>query len=135
MRTQSQKRSEYALCEVKEIMDIIDSQKMKKEFKSLCAGIPSMILQNGFGQTMAFLLSKGKKDKYHDVYHLIHAWLGLKQGDTQNSFIESNNPDKPEELIMELSKMEQRKYQKAQSEALYLLEWVKRFAAAFCMED
>jgi len=126
MRTMAQKRAEFALKKVLLVQD--------KDFKSFSAGTPSMILQNGFGQTLAFWLAKGTKDgklkdhdKHIEMFDMVKDWLSLKKGDVDNCFVNETDRTK---LIMELSTMDQRSYLAAQKETLALLEWVKRFANA-----
>jgi len=82
-----------------------------------------MILQNGFGQTLAFWLAKGK-DEHKALFGIVTDWL--KQ--TDNNHFKSCNT--PKDFIALLSGMEQMDYRKNQNEALALLEWVKRFASA-----
>ena len=127
MRTMAQKRAEFALARVLFIKD-------KKDFQSFSAGAPSMILQNGFGQTLAFWLAKGTKDskikdndKHVELFDMVKDWLSLKTKDINNNF--ANKKDRTM-LMKELTTMEQRQYLSAQNETLALLEWVKRFANA-----
>jgi len=125
MRTMAQKRAKYALDKVLEVTKNKD-EKAKKEFKSFSAGAPSMILQNGFGQTLAFWLAKGT-EKHIQLFDIIKNWLSYQEGDVNNTFVKSKDR---KGLIDELSSMDQQAYLDAQSEALALLEWVKRFASA-----
>jgi len=125
MRTNGQERAEFALKMIKEI-------KIDKKFKSFTAGAPTVILQNGFGQAMAFWLSKGNGDeedkkKYKFVFDSVKDWLINKE------FIASDNVSDNEnvEFIKKLTTISQSEYLIAQKEALMLLEWIKRFAAAF----
>lgn len=127
MRTMSQKRAEFAL----ERVLIVDE---KKDFKSFASGAPSMILQNGFGQSLSFWLAKGTKDgsikdkdKHIQLFDMVMKWLTLKRKDISNNFTKSSDR---RVLIEELSKMDQREYLAAQNETLAFLEWVKRFASA-----
>ncbi len=132
MRTLGQKRAEFALHEVLKIEDT----NLKKDFKNFSAGAPSMILQNGFGQALAFWLSKGTdkdlkiktNDKHIKIFDIIMAWLSHNNGkDINNDFATKTNR---RELIKEISQMEQARYLTAQKETLALLEWVKRYANA-----
>ena len=126
MRTLGQERAEYAL---KKVLAI--ENQLKKEYKTFTAGAPTVILQNGFGQAMAFWLSKGGK-KHKFVFDSIKNWL------TEKSFINSaNNSDKSEDFdfVKRLSELEQKDYLKAQKEALMLLEWIKRYTSAFCEDS
>jgi len=117
MRTRGQERAEFAL---QEVYNAVTGMKDKAEFKSFTAGVPSMILMNGFGQTLAFMVAK-KDDKYIKVLSMIKRWL------VQKGNINAVNNDR--EFIMKISGLDQKKYLEAQNETMALLEWVKRFAA------
>lgn len=128
MRTLGQERAEYALNEVLKNKEI-------DKLKSFSAGAPTVILQNGFGQAMAFWLSKSNnkdnnKDKFKFIIDSTREWL------TKKDFIKLEN-DTPENVtdekfILKLSEISQKEYLAAQKEALMLLEWIKRYASAFC---
>ncbi len=122
MRTLGQKRAEFALEKVLAI-----PEGRKKDFKSFSAGAPSMILQNGFGQALAFWLSKGT-DKHIAIFGMIKEWLSYERDDVKNSFVKKT--ENFVDFIKELSGMDQIKYLTAQKETLALLEWVKRYANA-----
>jgi CRISPR-associated protein Cmr5 len=119
MRTMAQKRAEHALQETLAARSSIDKEK----FKSFSAGAPSMILQNGFGQALAFWLAKGKAE-HMAIFHILTGWLKITDG---NNFGDCRQP---KDFIHKLSVMNQREYLQNQNEALALLEWVKRFANA-----
>ncbi|HEU18283.1 MAG TPA: type III-B CRISPR module-associated protein Cmr5 [Deltaproteobacteria bacterium] len=119
MRTMAQKRAEYALTEILAAKNNVDKEKLKP----FSAGAPAMILQNGFGQTLAFWLAKGKPE-HVALFDILTRWF--KQTDLKN-FGECKQA---KDYIQKLSTMEQRQYLSAQNEALALLEWVKRFANA-----
>ena len=140
MRTLGQKRAEYALEKVLEKAMNID------KFDSFVAGAPSQILQNGLGQTLAFWLSKGvkknkntgqkgfdEKDKHIVLFDIIFEWLKLKENDINTEFI--SETEKREKFIEHLNEIDQEKYLTIQKEVLALLEWVKRYAQAFCGND
>lgn len=128
MRTLGQKRAEYALEKVLTI------SCDKKDFKSLSSGVPPMILQNGFGQTMAFLVAKGTdkemkikgNDKHIVMFRIIKEWL-VKELGTDVFKIDCDE----KEFIKEISQLSQVDYLTAQKETLSLLEWVKRYANAW----
>lgn len=130
MRTLGQKRADYALDEV------LNLKCDKIDFKNFSAGAPSMILQNGFGQALAFWLSKGtdknlkiKEDDKHTVlFDIIKDWLSYEDGDVKNEFAQKTN--NRTDFIKKLSGMNQTKYFAAQKEALALLEWIKRYSNA-----
>ena len=123
MRTLGQKRSEFALSKTLKILEELNDPNLKKEFASFVAGVPTMILQNGFGLSIAFLVSKGK-DKHKDVLEIIKEWL------ENNNFIKKTNSYS--DMIKNISAFSQKEYLAAQKETLALLEWVKRYAQAFC---
>ena len=114
MRTMAQKRAEFALERVLAI------KSDKDKFMKFANAAPSMILQNGFGQSMAFWLAKGT-DKHLDLFDMVAKWLHL------NNFIK--HYDKLG-TTKDLAIMEQKEYLAAQNETLAFLEWVKRFASA-----
>lgn len=118
MRTLGQKRAEYALDSVVSI-----PPNIKEKFKPFSAGAPSMILQNGFGQALAFWISKGKggNNEHMTMFNIVKDWL------CQNNMAEGQDNT---EFIRNLSKMSQTRYLAAQKETLALLEWAKRYANA-----
>jgi CRISPR-associated protein Cmr5 len=119
MNTIGQERSGYALEKVLQA----GTEKTDK-FDSFTAGAATMILQNGFGQTMAFWLQKSKdkkNDKHGRLLEIVREWLdkkGVIKSSDSISFIKS------------LADVKQEEYLAAQKEALALLEWVKRYANA-----
>jgi CRISPR-associated protein Cmr5 len=115
----AQKRAEYALNEILAAKNRVDKDKLKP----FSAGAPSMILQNGFGQTLAFWLAKGKPE-HMALFDILTRWL------KKTDMINFGDCQQPKDYIQKLSTMEQRDYLNNQSETLALLEWVKRFANA-----
>ncbi|MBA4368354.1 MAG: type III-B CRISPR module-associated protein Cmr5 [Desulfobacterium sp.] len=115
MRTLGQKRAEFALNKVADI-----PQDKKEKFKPFSAGAPSMILQNGFGQALAFWIAKGKNE-HMTMFNIVKEWL------CRNNLTTGQNAT---EFIKNISQMEQTQYLTAQKETLALLEWVKRYANA-----
>jgi CRISPR-associated protein Cmr5 len=114
--TKAQDRSKYAL----EELLILKCEREK--FAKFSAGLPSMILQNGLGQTLAFLLAKGK-DEHKASLTIIIKWLGK-----DHEKILDSGPDQERQAVYELSKLPQQKYLRAQTEVLSMLEWLKRYA-------
>jgi CRISPR-associated protein Cmr5 len=122
MRTLGQKRAEYALYKVTSI-----PQEAKERFKPFSAGAPSMILQNGFGQALAFWIAKGKNE-HRAMFNIVKEWLSYTKNDVHNKFVTKTQSD--QEFFQAISGMTQSEYLTAQKETLALLEWVKRFANA-----
>jgi CRISPR-associated protein Cmr5 len=117
--TLGQQRAAYCLEMLKNLVCSRD------EFKPLSAGLPSMILQNGFGQTLAFLLAKGK-DKHQAAFEIIALWL------VNRKLICHSNQQV--DILHQISKMNQAQYLQAQRETLAMLEWLKRYANAALFE-
>jgi CRISPR-associated protein Cmr5 len=127
MRTLAQERAKFALNEV------LKSKSIDK-LKPFTAGAPTMILQNGFGQAIAFWLSKTsstkEKAKFEFIIKTIREWLC----NNKNSFINFSVNNK-EEFAKAITQLSQKEYLSAQMETLKLLEWIKRYASAFCEDD
>lgn len=119
MRTLAQKRAEYALKKTLASRDKVEKDK----FKSFTAGAPAAILRNGFGHTLAFWLSKGKPE-HVTLFEILTSWL---QESRKENFGACRQP---RDYMQTIATIEQGEYLAAQNEALALLEWVKRFAAA-----
>jgi CRISPR-associated protein Cmr5 len=79
-----------------------------------------MVLQNGFGQALAFFLAKNDK-KYVDLFQLIKDWLAKN-----NNFAHNTNNT---EFMQALAASDQSRFFELSKETMALLEWVKRFAA------
>jgi CRISPR-associated protein Cmr5 len=122
-QTLQQERARYALREVNAAIGEGVEEKTKKEFKSNAAKLPAMIQMNGLGQAAAFYFSQG--GTHEKLYSLLSNWLkqpGQPYAGTQN-------------LLDGITQQNMHDYQIAQSEALLLLDWVKRFAKALVRED
>ncbi len=119
MRTLGQERSEFALKKVLESKEIT-------ALKNFSAGAPSIILQNGFGQALAFWASKGKAE-HNALLDIIREWFN----EQKDFFIQA---DTTQDLLLKLSEISQQEYFAAQQEALNFLEWVKRYANAFIQD-
>lgn len=122
--TLAQKRSAYALDQVIQL----ESQGIPK-FDKLASSLPAMILQNGFGQTLAFLLSKATKNSKLDTRtpHF-QAFKIITQWHVNQGKLSKNDP--PQAAMTVISEMPQSEYLRLQEETLALLEWVKRYANA-----
>ena len=123
MRSLGQKRAAFALKKTTGMQ-----AEIKKKFKPFSAGAPSMILQNGFGQALAFWLAKGK-DEHLAMFDIVREWLSYKNEDVNNNFVKPAD-NSAQAFINAISDMPQQEYLTAQKETLALLEWVKRYANA-----
>jgi CRISPR-associated protein Cmr5 len=125
MNSKEQSRSRFALDSIENLTK--NTGEVKEDLANFIVGTPTMILQNGLGQTMAFLLSKCKgakdpKDKHYFTYQAIAKWCKR-----QNEKIS----DEPHDFFSGISQMPQNQYLMLQEEALKMLQWLKRYARAF----
>lgn len=120
MQTKEQKRSRFAL-------EMIDREfsggVVDTDSANFIVGVPTMVLTNGIGQTLAFLLSNRKKEKQFRVFRIIRTWLEKE--------IPELKADAELLFLQKFSSLEQGKYIVAQQEALAMLQWLKRYARSF----
>lgn len=120
MRTKEQERSEFAL---KKILEHEEAKDMDVKTVNFIVGAPSMLITNGIGQTLAFLCSKGEK-KHKIVFSAIREWLSK-----ENIVCETTGTEV--DFVRKFTELKQPQYLRAQSEALAMLKWLKRYARAF----
>ncbi len=125
--TKEQQRSGFALEKIEKVF----GGQTDKDTANFIVGLPTMILQNGFGQTLAFLFSKwnGKNDQKHMKYK--------KCADIMLDWANKNSAGLGDELmgaLTRISKMDAHVYLKIQQETLAMLGWLKRYARAFQKE-
>lgn len=125
MVSKEQKRSKFALDQIQNILN--DGGRVPEEVANFIVGAPTMILQNGFGQTMAYLLSKCKgmvdpKEKHYFTFKVIAGWC-----ERENNQISIN----PSVFFDKVSQLNQHEYLHLQEEALKMLHWLKRYAKSF----
>lgn len=122
--TIAQARSRFALAQMASIQGAMQSKK--DEFAKLTSSLPAMILQNGFGHALAFLLAKGsdknqfqENDKHIRSFDTIAAWL------KERELLPSTDRN---QVITRISEMSQSDYLRCQEETLLYMEWVKKYA-------
>lgn len=126
-----QKRAAEAWSCVQYVNEEIDKLKFKKEYRSTVLKLPSLILTNGLGQTLAFLKAKGKDNESNaeeKVYLDLQGWL------TKPDVINWGRATQGE-LIERIMKINSDKYRLVTSEALAFVNWLKRFADAVLPKD
>ncbi len=119
-KTLGQERANYAFNCVKDAKKDFNSEKKSKEYKVLVKGFPSMIVNNGLGQALAFLKAKGK-DHHSALYKNIDDWFK-----NPASPITINNTDILKHIINSTSL----DYRYITEEALLLINWFKKFVDA-----
>lgn len=117
MRTVQQERASFALKKVKEI-----AIENREEFRKLAESFPAMIRMNGLGQAAAFYYGKG--GVHRQLCDLLSDWL-QQPGQLYHG----------KNLIDGITQGDMHQYRHAQTEALLLLDWVKKFARAFAEEE
>jgi len=117
LRTLEQERAKHAWDCVQEVKD----KPFAGNYRTIAVKVPSLIVTNGLGQTLAFLKAKGKGDpgNEHEVlYRHLADWVGRKvhaDGDLLSWLVNTATSQQ---------------YRLATMEALALLQWFKRFAEA-----
>ena len=126
-----QKRAAEAWSCIQAVSEDIDSSKFKKDYRSIVMKLPTLILTNGLGQTLAFLKSKGKNDGSNPeekVYGDLQGWL------TKPNVVNWGRATQ-EELIERIMAIDSNKYRFVTMETLSFLNWLKRFADAVLPKD
>ena len=124
MENIQQERAKFA---IEQLENISSNQVIDKDTATFIVGTPNMILSNGIGQTLAFLLAKTDKEK--KVYRILKNWICKKYANL--GFTDKSDMD----FIKTFCTLKQDKYLEIQRECLRLCEWLKRYARAFQEED
>lgn len=118
-----QRRAAEAWSCVQYVNEEIEDRSFKEKYSSTVSKVPSLILTNGLGQTLAFLRSKDEKGPERRVYEDLQGWLF--RGDV----IKWGTASQPE-LIERVMDISSDKYRAVTMEALSFLTWLKRFSDA-----
>lgn len=117
-QTKDQERAAKAWICVSDVKD----KTFEKEYKSLAQKMPSYILTNGLGQTLAFLKAKGKgnhADEHEVLYGHLSEWV-----------MSQVNGKESDQLMSWVLEKDSVAYRRATTETLAFLNWLKRFAEA-----
>jgi len=117
-QTKEQERAAKAWACISEVKE----KAYRKDYKSLAQKMPSYILTNGLGQTLAFLKAKGKgnrTDQHEMLYRHLSDWV-MSQVDNKGS----------DGLLNWVLEKDSIAYRRATTETLAFLIWLKRFAEA-----
>jgi CRISPR-associated protein Cmr5 len=132
-QTLAQQRARFAMDFIKKT-STVPAKEEKAKYLTLIHKAPTMILQNGLGQLLAFWLAdnEGKTDEKRKkpsgvLYDLLEAWLCGTNEDNSHPLRIYEKKD----LIGELMQGSRNDYMRAQQEALALLGWMKKFAEAW----
>ena len=123
-----QERSSFALTKIKERA----AQENAHEYGQLVRRLPTMILMNGFGQSMAYLSSKQKDLLLEDLAEHLLKKLPAKNSADSKGKVSTHGQRLLDNLMHHWTT---REYRLAEQEALRLLTWMKMFADAFLPKD
>jgi CRISPR-associated protein Cmr5 len=132
MRTLEQHRAKYALDRVKTWLgEDGEPRQNASDYARHVRKLPTMVLNNGLGQAIAFLLADaGPKagGSSATLYRDLEAWLsgGTDQMRPMRVYV-----DETPDLITQLMAGDRAQYVRAQEEVLSLLVWMKKFADAY----
>jgi len=115
-QTLEQKRADYAWEKIEEINQM--DEKTRKKYGSIARKAPILVLTNGLGPTLAYLL--GKDEAHQFLYNHVQSWIFPTQTPVEG--------DKT--LIKYIGKCSSAEYRRLTMEALAILNWIKRFAEA-----
>ena len=103
------------------------ARSFENDYGSQARGLPALIQVNGLGQTLAYLLSKGKNDSekpHQKLYAHLAKWVKgeMKWNDDT-------------ELMQKLTHCSSTHYRRATTEAMALLVWLRRFTEARLIKE
>ena len=123
MQTKQQERAAFAL---KELESKVKNKQVDSKLSSFIVGMPNMILSNGIGQTLAFLMAKAKKKPEREfVFYTIKKYL-CKNYESKFGDYKENDMQNNYEFLMKFNNISQSEYIEIQNEVLRMLEWLKR---------
>ncbi|HON72169.1 MAG TPA: type III-B CRISPR module-associated protein Cmr5 [bacterium] len=122
-------RAECAYKCVEEAINRLNN-KEQKEYRSYSRKIPTMILTNGLGQTLAFIKSKSEKG---NAYSLIYDQLTEYM--KSDSTLKIQMPSGESDLVKWVISSDSVTYRYIEQEILAFLNWLKRFAEGLIEEE
>lgn len=113
-----------------------NSKENQKKYRAYIRSIPSMILNNGLGSTIAFIFSKNEEDVYNSLGSDIYDWLNQRQ----NSYLinldkKEQSKEKLQELTNKIICLNSSEYRAVTNEILSLFNWLKRFTEGMIEGD
>jgi len=130
-RMLEQERAQRAWACVQEVTS--KPQEFKKKYGSLARKVPMLVLTNGLGQTLAFLLAKAKRhepEQKRSVEAKAHDLLLVHLSNWVLSQVASSTPASNGDLLQWVLQNDSAAYRRATIESLAFLTWLKRFAEA-----
>jgi CRISPR-associated protein Cmr5 len=122
-------RAEFAYKCVSEAINTLEGKK-KKEYRSYTRKIPTMILTNGLGQTLAFIVAKRENGNAYDlIYKQLTEYM------KSESTVRIQMPKNKEDLLEWVIFCDSQKYRYITEELLAFLNWLKRLAEGMIEEE
>jgi len=111
-----------SIVKAKKVMELMKPLQLEKETVNFLKGMPSMIMQNGLGQTIAFMICKAKEKEeekgnknYAEILKVLKALIA-------------------KELMAHIVGLDPKQYIQLQREVIEYAGWMKKFAIAFHAE-
>jgi CRISPR-associated protein Cmr5 len=104
-----------------EYVGAVQGKSFEGEYCGWVKKLPALVLTNGLGQTLAFLLAKGKNKQNapQTLYDHLSVWVMSEVAHGQ-----------PDSLLQWIMRKDSPTYRRATTEALAFIVWLKRFAEA-----
>jgi len=99
------------------------AEGMGDDYSKLAKGLPSLIMNSGLMQVMAFMEERKKEERYKRLAEHLRAWLG-------ETFPKLRGKSDLTSFMNELLKLESKEFQAVTEEALAWLKWLRLMAAA-----
>ncbi len=114
-KTLDQERAEFAWAK---------TEKANKEFKNLVSGAPSLVMNNGLMQALAFWQERRKQTHHALLVDALTEWLGTRVLQLPS------NEARFAQVMAKLQKSDADSYFQATEEALAILRWLRQLAKA-----
>ncbi len=120
------------------VSEAAQDKNVKEDYTGLAQNLPTMILQNGLGQAVAFLMSKAKGQEgsaHGRLLNHLARWLfqdvdDEKPEEKKHPFLSDIGAAGTERLMAALLKSKRPEWARAQHESVVFATWLKRFAEA-----
>lgn len=142
-QTIQQQRAKYAM---ERVLKAAKDKNIHSEYKSYASNLPAMIHTNGLGQAAAFFRAKSalhkkytdrnqKEKAYSLLYQTLSDWLCSNEGELSVDPMPRQPYSDRNDLLEGITKDDMHAYRLAQAEAQALMDWVKKFAKAFMVDE
>lgn len=99
----------------RKVLSLMQGMRLSEKKVNFLKGLPPMIMQNGLGQTIAYLQVKENKESQEDYKGIVDIFKKMFGDD---------------KLMNTILEMDAKKYTATQKEAIEYAGWIKKFAQA-----